>query len=160
MVDQNIKILYNLSMNEIWKEIPEIIQRNGLFKPDKYEVSNLGRVRTKKQRYGKPRKDTGKRADLSEYRYLSGRNDGVGYIQYELYDAKSNRKNIRGHVLVMQAFVGAPGKGQVVCHYDDVKNNNQLTNLRYDTQKANLADMVRNKLSNSKISNLLTYENM
>jgi hypothetical protein len=147
-------------MNEIWKVVPEIIQRNGSFKPDKYEVSNLGRVRTKKQRYGKPRKDTGKRADLSEYRYLSGRNDGVGYIQYELYDAESNRKNIRGHVLVMQAFVGAPGKGQVVCHYDDVKNNNQLTNLRYDTQKANLADMVRNKLSNSKISDLLTYENM
>ena len=147
-------------MNEIWKEVPEIIQRNGSFKPDKYEVSNLGRVRTKKQRYGKPRKDTGKRADLSEYRYLSGRNDGVGYIQYELYDADSNRKNIRGHVLVMQAFVGAPGKGQVVCHYDDVKNNNQLTNLRYDTQKADLADMVRNKLSNNKIPNLLTYENM
>jgi hypothetical protein len=134
---------------EIWKEVPEIIQRNGSFKPDKYEVSNLGRVRTKKQRYGRPRKDTGKRVDLAEYRYLSGRPDGAGYIQYEMYDSEANRKNIRGHVLVMQAFVGAPGKGQVVCHYDDVKNNNQLTNLRYDTQKANLADMVRNSKKDS-----------
>ena len=134
---------------EIWKEVPEIVQRNGSFTPDKYEVSNLGRVRTKKQRYGRPRKDTGKRVDLAEYRYLSGRPDGAGYIQYEMYDSEANRKNIRGHVLVMQAFVGAPGKGQVVCHYDDVKNNNQLTNLRYDTMKANGADRIRNSKKDS-----------
>jgi hypothetical protein len=131
---------------EIWKEVPEIIQRNGSFKPHGYEVSNLGRVRTKKQRYGRPRKDTGKRQDLLVYRYVNGRPDQVGYIQYELYDENSNRKNIRGHVLVMQAFVGAPNPGQVVCHFDDVKNNNTLANLRYDTQKNNLADARRNKI--------------
>ena len=129
---------------EIWKTVPTIIQRNGSFSPDKYEVSNLGRVRTKKQRYGKPRKDTGKRVDLAEYRYLSGRPDQAGYIQYELYDSESKRKNIRGHVLVMQAFVGIPGPGQLVCHYDDVKSNNTLENLRYGTQKENGQDRIRN----------------
>jgi hypothetical protein len=134
---------------EIWKTIPTIVNRNGSFTPDKYEVSNLGRVRTKKQRYGKPRKDTGKRADLVEYRYLSGRPDQVGYIQYELYDADSKRKNIRGHVIVMQAFVGLPKAGQIICHYDDVKTNNALENLRYGTHKDNGLDRVRNsKLEN------------
>jgi len=134
---------------EIWKTIPTIVNRNGSFTPDKYEVSNLGRVRTKKQRYGKPRKDTGKRADLVEYRYLNGRPDQVGYIQYELYDANSKRKNIRGHVIVMQAFVGLPKAGQIICHYDDVKTNNALENLRYGTHKDNGLDRVRNsKLEN------------
>lgn len=129
---------------EIWKEVPTIVGKNGSFTPYKYEVSNMGRVRTKKQRYGRPRKDTGRRVDLAEYRYISGRPDKAGYIQYELYDDQAKGKNIRGHVLVMQAFVGVPSKGQVVCHYDDVKDNNRLDNLRYDTQKANLADMKRN----------------
>lgn len=129
---------------EIWKEVPTIVNKNGTFSPHKYEVSNLGRVRTKKQRYGKPRKDTGKRAELAEYRHLNGRPDKAGYIQYCLFDDNLQKKNIRGHVLVMQAFVGVPSPGHVVCHYDDVKHNNVLDNLRYDTQKANLADMIRN----------------
>ena len=136
---------------EIWKTIPTIINKNGRFTPDKYEVSDLGRVRTKKQRYGKPRKDTGKRVDLLEYRYLNGRPDKAGYIQYELYDQDSKRKNIRGHVLVMQAFVGVPMPGQVVCHYDDIKANNRLENLRYGTQKENGLDRVRNNIANSKV---------
>jgi hypothetical protein len=50
----------------------------------------------------------------------------------------------------MHTFVGYPNKGQVICHYDDIKTNNQLTNLRYDTMKANGADRIRNKnLQNS-----------
>ena len=131
---------------EIWKIVPTIVNRNGSFTPDKYEISNLGRVRTKKQRYGKPRKDTGKREDLLEYRYLKGRPDQAGYIQYELYDSNSKRKNVRGHILVIQAFVGYPKPGQVVCHYDDVKTNNHISNLRYDSQKNNILDAKRNGL--------------
>jgi hypothetical protein len=137
---------------EIWKTVPTIINRNGSFTPDKYEVSNLGRVRTKKQRYGRPRKDTGKRVDLAQYRYLTGRPDKNGYIQYEMYDAESSRKNIRGHVLVMQTFVGIPGRGQVVCHYDDVKSNNKLDNLRYGTMKENGQDRIRNSKKVSAMS--------
>ena len=136
---------------EIWKAVPTIVNRNGYFTPDKYEVSNLGRVRTKKQRYGRPRKDTGKRYDLAEYRYINGRPDIAGYIQYELYDSNSKRKNIRGHVLVMQTFVGLPDPGQCVCHYDDIKTNNRLDNLRYGTQKENGLDRIRN--SKAKVLN-------
>jgi hypothetical protein len=134
-------------MEEIWKNIPKLVTRDGReFTPDRYEVSNLGRIRTKKQRYGQPRKDLGnKRAELTEYRYLTGRPDPVGYMQVDLFDENSARSKYRIHVIVMQTFVGLPEKGQVVCHYDDIKTNNQLTNLRYDTMKANRADLKRNK---------------
>jgi hypothetical protein len=132
---------------ETWKPIASIKKKGGrVFTPYGYEVSNLGRVRTKRQRYGRPRKDLGnRRAMLESYNYLSGRNDGPGYISYCLYDENKNRINIRGHVLVMQTFVGYPEEGQVVCHFDDVKSNNVLSNLRYDTQKANMKDSKRNK---------------
>ena len=131
---------------EIWKPIAAIQKKDGrIFTPYGYEVSNLGRVRTKRQRYGRPRKDLGnKRASLQEYVYLSGRSDGVGYIQLCLYDENKKRSNVRMHVAVMQTFVGYPEKGQVICHYDDVKTNNQLSNLRYDTMKANGLDRIRN----------------
>jgi len=134
-------------MEEIWKTIPKLVIRGGReFTPDRYEVSNLGRIRTKKQRYGQPRKDLGnKRGELAEYRYLTGRPDQVGYMQVDLFDANSVRSKYRIHTIVMQTFIGLPEAGQVICHYDDIKTNNQLTNLRYDTVKANGLDRVRNK---------------
>ena len=134
-------------MEEIWKTIPKLVIRGGReFTPDRYEASNLGRIRTKKQRYGQPRKDLGnKRAELAEYRYLTGRPDQVGYMQVDLFDANSVRSKYRIHTIVMQTFIGLPESGQVICHYDDIKTNNQLTNLRYDTVKANGLDRVRNK---------------
>jgi hypothetical protein len=134
-------------MEETWKIIPKLVTRNGReFTPDRYEVSNLGRIRTKKQRYGQPRKDlNNKRAELKEYRYLTGRPDQVGYMQVDLFDSNSVRSKYRIHVVVMQTFVGLPENGEVVCHYDDIKTNNHLTNLRYDTMKSNSQDRIRNK---------------
>jgi len=139
--------MYNLNMEEIWKTIPKLVIRSGReFTPDRYEVSSLGRIRTKKQRYGQPRKDLGnKRGELTEYRYLTGRPDQAGYMQVDLFDANSVRSKYRIHTIVMQTFIGLPEDGQVICHYDDIKTNNQLTNLRYDTYKANGLDKVRNK---------------
>jgi hypothetical protein len=134
-------------MEETWKIIPKLVTRNGReFTPDRYEVSNFGRIRTKKQRYGQPRKDlNNKRAELKEYRYLTGRPDQVGYMQVDLFDSNSVRSKYRIHVVVMQTFVGLPENGEVVCHYDDIKTNNHLTNLRYDTMKSNSQDRIRNK---------------
>ena len=139
--------MYNLNMEEIWKPIPKLVIRSGReFTPDRYEVSNLGRIRTKKQRYGQPRKDlNNKRAELTEYRYLTGRPDQVGYMQVDLFDANSIRSKYRIHTIVMQTFIGLPEKGQVICHYDDIKTNNNLNNLRYDSQKANVMDAIRRK---------------
>lgn len=138
---------YNFYM-EIWKSVAPIRKKGGkVFTPHGYEVSNLGRVRTKRQRYGRPRKDLGnKRAMLPQHYVISGRSDQAGYIQYCLYDENKNRSNVRGHVLVMQTFVGYPEENQVICHFDDIKRNNTLSNLRYDTQKANIQDSKRNRI--------------
>ena len=53
------------------------------------------------------------------------------------------RRNFRAHTLVMQTFVGIPEEYQVICHNDDIKTNNHISNLRYDTQKSNMHDWMR-----------------
>lgn len=130
--------------NEIWKPIKVITLKNGtVCNFEGYDVSNFGRVRTYKRKYGKVAIGTKRPLDLNPY-VISGRPDQKGYIQYLLSDVNNRRRNFRGHVLVMQTFVGLPEEGEEVCHGDDIKDNNRIDNLRYDTRKANLADARRN----------------
>lgn len=132
-------------MNETWKAVVPIKLKSGeTFEPYGYEVSNLGRVRSYRNRYGQGN-GTGHRELSSEPTIIKGRDDGAGYVSYQIYGKNGNRKNVRGHVLVMQTFIGYPESEMVVCHYDDVKTNNNLDNLRYDTMKANAKDKIRNK---------------
>lgn len=131
--------------NEIWKPIDKIIKKNGAVSIfEGYEVSNYGRVRTYKRRYGRVAANVHNRPLNSEPYVINGRLDQAGYVMYCLSDVNKVRKNFRAHTLVMQMFVGLPEEYNVICHYDDVKTNNHLSNLRYDTQKANLADRIRN----------------
>jgi len=130
--------------NETWKPLTKFVFRDGreIFF-EGYDVSDHGRVRTYKQKYG--RVSPGKKRPLLEKPYIiNGRPDSKGYIQYQLSDIFFKRRNFRGHSLVMQAFRGVPDSGLIVCHYDDVKTNNHLHNLRYDTPKANAEDIKRN----------------
>ncbi len=132
-------------MNETWKPVAPIKTKRGeVFEPYGYEVSNLGRVRSYRNRYGYGN-GSGYRELLPEATIISGRPDQVGYIQYEMYSKGGKRKNVRGHVIVMQTFVGYPEEGMMICHWDDVKHNNCLDNLRYGTKQENVEDMIRNK---------------
>jgi hypothetical protein len=45
--------------------------------------------------------------------------------------------------LVLEAFVGPCPEGMVACHNDGDRANNDLSNLRWDTQKANADDTLR-----------------
>jgi hypothetical protein len=127
--------------NEIWKPVNQIILKNGtLCNFIGYEVSNYGNVRTYKQRYGK-----GPKGLLSNHRPLTGRKDQKGYPQFWLIDINLKGRNFRAHTLVMQTFLGIPKEYEVVCHNDDVKSNNHISNLRYDTQLENVRDIKRNK---------------
>ena len=131
--------------NEIWKPIEQITLKNGtVCNFEGYEVSNFGRVRTYKRKYGKVAKGTHNRPLDPKPYVINGRPDQKGYTQYCLSDINKRRRNFRGHILVMQTFVGLPGDDEEICHYDDVKHNNHIDNLRYDTRKANLADAKRN----------------
>lgn len=131
--------------NEIWKPVNQIILKNGtVCNFEGYEVSNFGRVRTYKRKYGKVAKGTHNRPLDPKPYIINGRPDQKGYTQYCLSDINKRRRNFRGHILVMQTFVGLPGIDEEICHYDDIKDNNHIDNLRYDTRKANLADARRN----------------
>jgi hypothetical protein len=48
------------------------------------------------------------------------------------------------HRLVLETFVGPCPPGMECCHEDDDRGNNVLSNLRWDTPKANAADRERN----------------
>jgi hypothetical protein len=47
------------------------------------------------------------------------------------------------HRVVLSAFIGTCPEGMECCHDDGNRTNNQLSNLRWDTPKANCADRVR-----------------
>lgn len=134
--------------NEIWKPITQIKKKNEILIFEGYEVSNLGRVRTYKQKYGQVSKaatHAGLNRPLrSTPTIINGRSDKRGYMQLCLSDINKKRHNLRIHIVVTQTFLGMPDEGLVVCHYDDNKLNNRLDNLRYDTQKANMEDKKRN----------------
>lgn len=47
------------------------------------------------------------------------------------------------HRLILEAFIGPCPPGMEACHYDGDPTNNALSNLRWDTHEANLADKIR-----------------
>lgn len=141
--------------NEIWKPIKNIVLKNGtVWTFEGYDVSNYGRVRTYKQKYGQVSRSNVhaglNRPLLKTPTVIKGRPDKRGYPQFCLSDINKKRHNVRAHTLVMQTFMGLPKEYEVVCHFDDVKTNNNLDNLRYGTKKENALDAKRNKIKSGK----------
>lgn len=52
------------------------------------------------------------------------------------------------HRLVLLAFIGPCPEGMEGCHEDGNRDNNQLSNLRWDTHKNNQADRLRHGTDN------------
>lgn len=108
---------------EIWRDVTGF---EGL-----YEVSDKGRVRSKLT--GKIKAQTLNKKD--------------GRLFMLLW--KNNKpKNRKPHTLVMEAFVGKRPRKMECCHYDGNPQNNNLSNLRWDTCKNNHADKVRHGTTN------------
>jgi hypothetical protein len=63
-----------------------------------------------------------------------------GYAKVSLC-RNSKRKEYLVHRLVAMAFLGDP-TGYDVCHCDGNKLNNDVSNLRIDTRKGNMADQI------------------
>ena len=137
---------YNNHM-EIWKPIKQIQRDNRILEFEGYEVSNFGRVRTYKSKYGQPPRGGNRPLMLEPYEIFGRIEKNKGYMLLCLSDVNKKRYNIRIHTVVMQTFVGFPEPGQVICHYNDIKTDNRLDNLRYDTQYANGQDRIRNSKS-------------
>lgn len=74
-----------------------------------------------------------------------------GHQTVRLYkDGTGHRRYV--HELVLLAHVGERPTGYVACHHDDEPSNNSLSNLRWDTRRANFIDALRN----GKYNHLLT----
>jgi len=102
----------------------------------RYEVSNLGRVRSLPHiqlgRNGKPIKRLG--------RILRpGRHNKHGHVSVVL--GRGNTRQV--HRLVLEAFVGPCPPGEETCHDPDPDpTNNRLDNLRWGTRSDNINDAV------------------
>jgi len=72
---------------------------------------------------------------------------------HDRYPRVTLRKNGKSytravHTLVAEAFIGLRPKGFDVCHNDGSKDNNHISNLRYDTRRNNCADAIKHGTSN------------
>ena len=112
-------------MREVWKKIQKY--------EDRYEVSNLGRVRSViKGRAGPV--------------YLKPRDNGKGYKTVYLYDSKAQTAHVYIHRLVAFTFVANYFKRAEVNHLDGNKANNVSTNLKFMSHSANLRHAYDTKL--------------
>lgn len=107
-------------VNEIWKPV---VGYEG-----KYEVSNLGRV-----------KSMNYRGNTNTIRILKPYTDKTNnkYHKYTLVTKHSIVVTLMAHWLVMEAFVGSR-VGKIIDHIDGDCTNNSLSNLRYCTHRENI----------------------
>jgi hypothetical protein len=111
-------------MQEEWK----FIQGFG----GRYEVSNYGFVRSYLQK--------GTNKMMSEpQRGIAGTLEPSGYIALTL-SAGNKKRTIRAHRLVLEAFIGGCPNGMECCHKDNNKSNNKLSNLEWNTHRANIME--------------------
>lgn len=125
-------------MNEYTEQWLPVLGYEGV-----YEVSDLGRIRSLDREVvdfpgGSPRVRTfyGRLLSL----YLDSRG---------LYMTVRLKLNGQGHTrsvhrIVLEAFVGPCPNGMECCHANDVKDDNRLSNLRWDTSSENKYDKVSN----------------
>ena len=103
-------------MKEIWKDIKGY--------ENKYQISNLGRV--KSLNYLRTKKE----------KILKSHFDKDGYLILNL--CKNGKiKNVRVHRLVAEAFLSNPRNYNVINHKDENKQNNNINNLEWCSMKYN-----------------------
>lgn len=116
-------------MIETWKPI--------LGFEDIYEVSDASRVRSLDRQV----ENGGYLRKLRGKILKSRRHPHYGYHQTKL-SVQGKRHWFLTHRLVAEAFLGPLPDGYHTCHTDGDKDNNALTNLRYDTVKGNSRDRI------------------
>lgn len=103
---------------------------------DKYEVSNLGRIKSLLFKNNKVQKKRDK--------ILSIHNNGHNYLTVGL-NSNNKTKKYYVHRLVAEAFIPNPSNYKEVNHKDENSLNNNVNNLEWCTSKYNANYGSRNK---------------
>ena len=103
-----------------------------------YEVSNLGRVRSLDRVSARGHNIRG--LMLALVTLADSGPDARQTVSLHLGGVQRTRLV---HHLVLESFVGPRPQGQEACHWDGDASNNALSNLRWDSHKANEADKLR-----------------
>jgi hypothetical protein len=118
-----------IDLNAEWRSIPDWPE---------YEISEVGHVR---------RTLGGKGARVDRH-LKPWRNPQNGYFYVHLWRG-NRRKGIPIHRLVATAFLGSPPTDRhVVAHCDGSRDSNQPWNLRWATQRENMADTFQHGTHN------------
>lgn len=111
---------------EIWKPVKEF--------EDEYEISNFGRLISKKQK---------------EPKIIKGFIEKSGYIHVVLTKMRNGknikRRSTRIHRLVAEAFLPNPNNYSEINHIDMIKTNNVVSNLEWCTRKYNQNEAFKQK---------------
>lgn len=113
-------------MQEEWRKIPGY--------PSKYEVSNLGRL---KSHAWKGSKMT---------RVLKPAQSPDGYLKTVLINNEGKKKSLGVHTWVAVAFIGKRPDNKEVNHKNGIKTDNRAVNLEYMTRSENILHAIENGL--------------
>ena len=118
-------------MSEVWKDVVGYEGR--------YQVSNLGRIKSLPNQ---------RRKSELILKQASHKTPGHKIVNLTSNDGGWKQKCHWVHRLVLEAFVGPCPAGMEGCHNDGNPKNNELGNLRWDTDSGNQADRVLHGTSN------------
>ncbi len=105
-----------------------------------YEVSNLGRVRSK---------DRIVQTSNGQNRFYRGQMLRPGMVKSGHLTVACGKGNSRSvHVLVLEAFVGPAPKGKECLHKNGVPWDNRWDNLRWGTRSQNIRDNAKHGKGN------------
>lgn len=124
-------------MKEIWKDIEGF--------EGYYQVSNLGRIKSKK-RVVNNKGTYGGKCTFNE-KILNTTIDNIGYKVVVLSKDKiKSRKRV--HRIVAKCFIPNPNGYKEVNHKDGIKKNSRVDNLEWCTHKENIQHAYKNNLIN------------
>lgn len=122
---------------EEWRRITHL----GEYAAERYEVSNLGQVRSVDHVTFIQQSH---RAYYSTFRgQLLALADVNGYRVATLRDGAESARMVGTHTLVLNAFVGPPPAEHECCHENGDSSDNRLGNLYWGTKSENQLDRVR-----------------